>query len=117
MIWIVHELHAFFYGVVHFATYYSCFNKTYSVVLRKHGVGTSKHLSLGKLLPFFSQQTNGETWNQNNLRLLCSSPAEHRASTVTQSLGSASVRSSPSNSTTSGDTDSALVFPCSECGK
>ncbi|XP_056111950.1 transcriptional-regulating factor 1 isoform X1 [Rhinichthys klamathensis goyatoka] len=64
-----------------------------------------------------NSQTNGETWNQNNLRLLCSSPAEHRASTLTQSLGSASVRSSPSNSTTSGDTDSALVFPCSECGK
>ncbi|XP_067312171.1 transcriptional-regulating factor 1 isoform X2 [Pseudorasbora parva] len=64
-----------------------------------------------------SNSTNGETWNQNNLRLLCSSPAEQRAPTLSQSLGSASVRSSPSNSTTSGDTESALVFPCTECGK
>uniref|UniRef100_A0A8C1A9I6 Uncharacterized protein n=2 Tax=Cyprinus carpio TaxID=7962 RepID=A0A8C1A9I6_CYPCA len=52
----------------------------------------------------------------NNLRLLCSSPAENRSSTLTLPLGSASVRSSPS-STTSGDTDSAVVFPCNECGK
>ncbi|XP_065110997.1 transcriptional-regulating factor 1 isoform X1 [Paramisgurnus dabryanus] len=62
-------------------------------------------------------QMNGKLWNQNNLGQLCSSPAEHRASTLTQSLGSGSVRSSPSNSTTSGDTDSTLVFPCTECGK
>lgn len=61
-------------------------------------------------------QMNEETWTQTNLRLLCSSPAENRASTLTLPLGSASVRSSPS-STTSGDTDSAVIFPCNECGK
>ncbi|XP_052000943.1 transcriptional-regulating factor 1 isoform X3 [Xyrauchen texanus] len=60
---------------------------------------------------------NGETWNQNKVGLLCSSPAEHKTPTLTQALGLASVRSSPSNSTTSGDTDSALIFPCTECGK
>ncbi|XP_051579074.1 transcriptional-regulating factor 1 isoform X2 [Myxocyprinus asiaticus] len=64
-----------------------------------------------------NSQMNGETWNQNNVGLLCRSPAEHKTSTLTQALGSASVRSSPSNSTTSGDTDSALIFPCTECGK
>lgn len=65
----------------------------------------------------FVCETNEETWTQNNLRLLCSSPAEHRPFALTETLGSASVRSSPSNSTTSGDTDLALVFPCTECGK
>ncbi|XP_051502975.1 transcriptional-regulating factor 1-like isoform X3 [Myxocyprinus asiaticus] len=64
-----------------------------------------------------SNAMNGETWNQNNLGLLCSSPAEHRTSTLTKVLCSGSVRSSFSNSTTSGDTDSALIFPCTECGK
>ncbi|XP_050988967.1 transcriptional-regulating factor 1 isoform X2 [Labeo rohita] len=64
-----------------------------------------------------SNSMSEETWTQNNLRLLCSSPAENRASSLTLPLGSASVRSSPSNSTTSGDTDSAVVFPCTECGK
>ncbi|XP_052386371.1 transcriptional-regulating factor 1 isoform X1 [Carassius gibelio] len=64
-----------------------------------------------------NSQMNEETWTQNNLRLLCSSPAENRASTLTLPLGSSSVRSSPSNSTTSGDTDSAVIFPCTECGK
>ncbi|XP_073683626.1 transcriptional-regulating factor 1 [Garra rufa] len=64
-----------------------------------------------------NSQINEETWTQNNLRLLCSSPAENKASTLTLPLSSASVRSSPSNSTTSGDTDSAVVFPCTECGK
>ncbi|KTG03779.1 hypothetical protein cypCar_00007822 [Cyprinus carpio] len=63
-----------------------------------------------------NSQMKEETWTQNNLRLLCSSPAENRSSTLTLPLGSASVRSSPS-STTSGDTDSAVVFPCNECGK
>ncbi|KAI7805057.1 transcriptional-regulating factor 1 [Triplophysa rosa] len=61
-------------------------------------------------------QTNGKTLIQNNPGLLCSSPAEHRTSTLTP-LGSGSIRSSPSNSTTSGDTDLAVVFPCTECGK
>ncbi|XP_016089390.1 transcriptional-regulating factor 1 isoform X1 [Sinocyclocheilus grahami] len=63
-----------------------------------------------------NSQMNEETWTQTNLRLLCSSPAENRTSTLTLPSGSASVRSSPS-STTSGDTDSAVVFPCNECGK
>ncbi|XP_018971885.1 transcriptional-regulating factor 1 isoform X3 [Cyprinus carpio] len=63
-----------------------------------------------------NSQMKEETWTQTNLRLLCSSPAENRSSTLTLPLGSASVRSSPS-STTSGDTDSAVVFPCNECGK
>ncbi|XP_043119434.1 transcriptional-regulating factor 1 isoform X2 [Puntigrus tetrazona] len=62
-------------------------------------------------------QMNEETWTQTNLRLLCSSPAENRSSALTLPLSSASVRSSPSNSTTSGDTESAVVFPCNECGK
>ncbi|XP_051723784.1 transcriptional-regulating factor 1 isoform X1 [Ctenopharyngodon idella] len=77
----------------------------------------SKNSSAVFVCEVSNSETNGETWNQNNLRLLCSSPNEHRASTLTQPLGSASVRSSPSNSTTSGDTDSAIVFPCTECGK
>ncbi|XP_052010288.1 transcriptional-regulating factor 1-like isoform X2 [Xyrauchen texanus] len=64
-----------------------------------------------------SNAMNGETWNQNNLGLLCSSPAEHRTSTLTQASGSGSARSAPSNSTTTGDTDSALIFACTECGK
>lgn len=63
-----------------------------------------------------NSQMNEETWTQTNLRLLCSSPAENRVSTLTLPSGSASVRSSHS-STTSGDTDSAVVFPCNECGK
>uniref|UniRef100_A0AAY5E7V3 Transcriptional regulating factor 1 n=1 Tax=Electrophorus electricus TaxID=8005 RepID=A0AAY5E7V3_ELEEL len=60
-------------------------------------------------LPMF----NGEEWNQSNLGGLCNSPVEHRHKSALQFVPG-SVKSSPSNSTTSGDTDS---FPCTECGK
>uniref|UniRef100_A0A4W4F8R5 Transcriptional regulating factor 1 n=1 Tax=Electrophorus electricus TaxID=8005 RepID=A0A4W4F8R5_ELEEL len=64
-------------------------------------------------LPVSSCMFNGEEWNQSNLGGLCNSPVEHRHKSALQFVPG-SVKSSPSNSTTSGDTDS---FPCTECGK
>ncbi|MEE6474046.1 hypothetical protein FKM82_010263 [Ascaphus truei] len=47
---------------------------------------------------------------------MCPITATARQKTSTQS-GYCSVKSSPANSTTSGETDSATVFPCKVCGK
>ncbi|TSO25141.1 Transcriptional-regulating factor 1 [Bagarius yarrelli] len=55
--------------------------------------------------------------NQSNIVELCNSPAEHNRSKSTQHFAPGSVKSSPSNSFTSGDTESNLIFPCSECEK
>ncbi|TRY83519.1 hypothetical protein DNTS_016240 [Danionella cerebrum] len=85
-----------------------------------------KHLHLGTSVsvppntPVQEEQpTNVETCSQTNPHRPCSSPMDHSSSTLTELMvsGMGSIRSSPSNSTTSGDTDSVVVFPCSECGK
>ncbi|XP_053488125.1 transcriptional-regulating factor 1 isoform X1 [Ictalurus furcatus] len=60
---------------------------------------------------------NGNEWNQSNISGLCNSPAEHNRPKSAQHFAPGSVKSSPSNSSTSGDTDSNLIFPCTECGK
>ncbi|XP_052436612.1 transcriptional-regulating factor 1 isoform X1 [Carassius gibelio] len=89
-------------------------NKEANSKTREHEI--SENSSAVFVCEVSNSQMKEEMWTQTNLRLLCSSPAESRTSTLTLPLGSASVRSSPS-STTSGDTDSAVVFPCNECGK
>ncbi|KAK2843512.1 hypothetical protein Q7C36_011727 [Tachysurus vachellii] len=60
---------------------------------------------------------NGNEWNQSNTVGLCNSPAEHNRPKSAQHFASGSVKSSPSNSSTNGDTDSNIIFPCIECGK
>ncbi|MCI4382538.1 hypothetical protein PGIGA_G00016160 [Pangasianodon gigas] len=60
---------------------------------------------------------NGNEWNQSNIRGLCNSPAEHNRPKSAQHFAPGSIKSSPSNSSTSGDTESNISFPCTECGK
>ncbi|KAI4884571.1 hypothetical protein NFI96_010426 [Prochilodus magdalenae] len=60
---------------------------------------------------------NGDEWNQSSLVGLYNLPNEYSRPKSAQQLVAGSVKSSPSNSTTSGETDSTLVFPCTECGK
>lgn len=60
---------------------------------------------------------NGNEWNQSNIGGLCNSPAENNRPKSAQHFAPGSVKSSPSNSSTSGDTDSNIIFPCTECGK
>ncbi|KAF7704531.1 transcriptional-regulating factor 1 isoform X2 [Silurus meridionalis] len=60
---------------------------------------------------------NENEWNQSNIIGLCKSPAEYSKPKSAPRFASGSVKSSPSSSSTSGDTDSNLIFPCSECGK
>ncbi|KAM9465705.1 transcriptional-regulating factor 1 isoform 1-T2 [Clarias gariepinus] len=60
---------------------------------------------------------NGNEWNQSNIGGMCNSPAEYNRPKSAQNFALGSVKSSPSNSSTSGDTESNLIFPCTECGK
>ncbi|XP_066537607.1 transcriptional-regulating factor 1 [Hoplias malabaricus] len=66
-------------------------------------------------VPSSGSMFNRDEWN--SLGGLHNSPAEHSRHRSTQQLVAGSVKSSPSNSTTSGETDSTLIFPCTECGK
>ncbi|XP_030639625.1 transcriptional-regulating factor 1 [Chanos chanos] len=56
---------------------------------------------------------NGKAWTQTSPGLLSNLSADPKP----VPFGSGSLKSSPSNSTTSGDTDSTPIFPCTECGK
>ncbi|KAG7328413.1 hypothetical protein KOW79_008357 [Hemibagrus wyckioides] len=68
-------------------------------------------------IPRSGPMFNGNEWNQSNIGGLSNSPAENNRPKSAQHFASGSVKSSPSNSSTSGDTDSNLIFPCTECGK
>lgn len=66
---------------------------------------------------FLNQMLNRNEWNQSNTSGRCNSPSENNRLNTAQHFAPGSVKSSPSNSSTSGDTDSNLIFPCPECGK
>ncbi|XP_076835385.1 transcriptional-regulating factor 1 [Brachyhypopomus gauderio] len=66
------------------------------------------------VVPSAGPMFNGDEWNQSSMGGLQPSSAEHNRHKSAQQFVAGSVKSSPSNSTTSGDTD---FFPCTECGK
>ncbi|XP_015461984.3 transcriptional-regulating factor 1 [Astyanax mexicanus] len=68
-------------------------------------------------LPSSGPMFTEDDWNQISLSGLNTPLAEYSRPKSAQQLVSGSVKSSPSNSTTSGETDSTLIFPCTECGK
>ncbi|XP_072545391.1 transcriptional-regulating factor 1 [Salminus brasiliensis] len=68
-------------------------------------------------VPSSGPMFNGDDWSQSSLSGLCNTLAEYGRPKSAQQLVTGSVKSSPSNSTTSGETDSTLIFPCTECGK
>lgn len=61
--------------------------------------------------------TNGDELNHSNKDGLFDSSAERGRPRLIQQFYAGSVKSAPSNSTASVDTDSNLKFPCTECGK
>ncbi|XP_062864022.1 transcriptional-regulating factor 1 [Trichomycterus rosablanca] len=67
-------------------------------------------------VPRSDPMINGDELNHSNKDGLYS-PVEHGRPRSAQQFSAGSVKSSPSNSTASGDTDSNRIFPCTECGK
>ncbi|XP_060790514.1 transcriptional-regulating factor 1 isoform X2 [Neoarius graeffei] len=84
----------------------------------KEKLRLGRRFSTGPVTPVQAKEMfNGNEWNQSNRGKLCNSPAEHNRPKSAQHFAPGSVKRSPSNSSTSGDTDSNLIFPCTECGK
>ncbi|KAL6477648.1 hypothetical protein MHYP_G00134830 [Metynnis hypsauchen] len=80
-------------------------------------LSAKSHAAIVCEVPSSGPMHNGDEWNQSSLGGLYNLSAEYNRPRSAQQLVAGSVKSSPSNSTTSGETDSTLIFPCAECGK